>query len=194
MRLTFLAVAATPGLRRGVFPKDEPLDARGHEATRACAPHLPRAEVYWTSPAACATQSAAALGLAATPVEALRECDYGAWAGAELRDIAARYPADYSAWLRDPAVAPHGGESVADLIERAGAWLARLAIAPSAPDVLAITHVSVVRAAVVHARALPAASYGELAVTPLTLTALRREPAGWIVRFVSATPGSELDP
>ena len=41
-----------------------------------------------------------------------------------LKDVADREPEAFAAWLGDPAAAPHGGESLAALIERAGGWLA----------------------------------------------------------------------
>jgi broad specificity phosphatase PhoE len=188
VRLTFLCVAATPGLRRGVFPADEQLDERGLVATRAYASRLPPASLYWMSPAAVARQSAEALDLTASPVTALRECDYGKWAGVDLHEIGAQQAGAYSAWLSDPATSPPGGESIVDVIGRVGGWLDGLT--PSSEDALAITHASVVRAAIVHARALPASAYARTGVAPLTLTAMRRGPVGWTVESIPATPGA----
>ncbi len=185
MRLTFLCVAATPGLRRGVFPADERLDERGLAATRECAKRLPRTAACWTSPAASAAETVAALGATARSAEALRECDYGQWVGLDLRAVSTRHPNDYAAWLADPEAAPHGGESFGHVIGRVGTWLD--ALAPTPEETLAVTHASVIRAAVIHARALPFTEYARISVAPLTLTAMRRDGGAWIVESVSVS-------
>ena len=71
----------------------------------------------WTSPAARARQTAEALGLAADVEPALRGCDHGRWTGCSLAEAqAADGEAALLAWLGDPAAAPHGGESFADVL------------------------------------------------------------------------------
>jgi broad specificity phosphatase PhoE len=48
---------------------------------------LRRADWYWTSPALCARQTAAALACGPALDPDLRDCDYGRWAGRRLRDV-----------------------------------------------------------------------------------------------------------
>ena len=82
------------------------------------------ADCCWTGAELRARQTAEALGLSASVQPMLRECDYGRWAGKSLNKIAAHEPAAVDAWLNDPAAAPHGGESILDLIRRVANWLA----------------------------------------------------------------------
>ncbi len=178
MRLIMLCAAAPPGLRRGIFPCDEPLDALGLNEIALRAPSLPSTETVWTSPTPCATQTASALGWHATAVEALRECSYGMWAGHKLRDIEAADPQAYAAWLDDPAAAPHGGESIDALAARVKEWLDSWKPA-GAMTALAVAPASAIRAALLHARGAASSSYKRIDIAPLTLTAFERNNDGW---------------
>jgi broad specificity phosphatase PhoE len=93
--------------------------------------------------------TAAHLGGEADPVPELRECDFGAWTGRTLVDVAFENPGALEAWLRDPHAAPHGGESLAQLINRIG----RVLDDHPWPDGRSVAVVSplVARAAAVHA-------------------------------------------
>ena len=105
IRLTLISHGATAALRRAAFPGDEPLDARGTAAAAALAGAIGSAERVLVGPALRARQTAVALELPATIDEGLRDLDYGRWAGATLKEIAAREPAAVAAWLGDPAAA-----------------------------------------------------------------------------------------
>ncbi|NEB85748.1 histidine phosphatase family protein, partial [Streptomyces anulatus] len=102
--------------------------------------------------------------------------------GRRLDDVAAAEPARMSAWLGDPSAAPHGGESLRDLVGRIGGWLDSLG-GPDAPGtaVLAVAEAAVVRAAVVHGLRLPAEAFWRLDVAPLTLTELSGRSGRWNV-------------
>ena len=89
---------------------------RGTAAAAALAGSIGSADRVLVSPALRARQTAVALELPATIDELLRDVDYGRWAGATLKEIAAREPAAVAAWLGDPAAAPHGGEPLAALL------------------------------------------------------------------------------
>ena len=101
---------------------------------------------------------------------ALRDCDYGRWRGLASKDVAEREPDGFAAWLGDPAAAPHGGESLAALIERIGAWLTQSLARESAT--LAVTHASVVRAAIVNALGAGSSAFARIDVAPLSLARL----------------------
>ena len=75
--------------RAAAFPVDEPLDERGRAAAAALAGALPsRCEVL-CSPALRCRETAAAAGLdARASSRALAECDFGAWGGRTLEDVA----------------------------------------------------------------------------------------------------------
>ena len=66
-------------------------------------------------------QTAELLGLAAETDSRLADLDCGRWRGDALDGVE---PAELAVWLTDPQRAPHGGESVVDLIDP-GAGLAR---------------------------------------------------------------------
>ena len=100
-------------------------------------------------PGARGPRDGAALGFDAVVELALRDCDYGRWRGLASKDVAQREPDAFAAWLGNPASAPHGGELIAALIERVGAWLTQSLAHENAT--LAVTHASVVRAAIVNA-------------------------------------------
>ncbi|MET9885251.1 histidine phosphatase family protein [Streptomyces sp. NPDC006430] len=107
--------------------------------------------------------------------EGLRGPDAGQWAGRTLDEVSAEDPAAVQRWLTDPDYAPPGGESVAALIARVGAALAGLA----AGTHRAVVEQAVVRAAVVHALELPAATFWRLDVRPDTVTTLTGRLGRW---------------
>ncbi|MGH6797765.1 MAG: histidine phosphatase family protein, partial [Roseiarcus sp.] len=130
-----------------------------------------------TAPARAAHETAAALGLDADIETALQDCDYGRWRGLSLADVAVREPDGFAAWLGDPDAAPHGGESLAALIERAGVWLAQSLARDGAT--LAVTHASVVRAAIVNALSAPFSAFWRIDVAPLSLVRLSGRDGRW---------------
>ncbi len=142
-------MGASAATRAARFPDDEGLEASAVGAIEALRGKLrPYAQVL-TAPARAARETAQALGFNAEVEIALRDCDYGRWRGLASKDVAEREPDGFAAWLGDPAAAPHGGESLAALIERVGAWLTQSLARESAT--LAVTHASIVRAAIVNA-------------------------------------------
>lgn len=161
-RLDLIAHGASAATRAAQFPDDDALEAFRGRRTRS-APRLAaalRSRVYRARPRRPARETAAALGRNAKVEAALGDCDYGRWRGLALKDDRPREPDGFAAWLGDPVAAPHGGESLAALLERAGAWLAELLARDGAT--IAVTHASVARAAIVGAlsAAIPRSSGG----------------------------------
>jgi broad specificity phosphatase PhoE len=180
LRLTLLCHAFTDAVRRAVFPGDEPLDGRAAAQAAAAVGVLGAFDNVWTSPALRARQTAAALRLSAQDDPALRDCDFGRWTGLRLTDLETREPDAVAAWISNPAAAPHGGESILDILRRVGAWL----------DVrreehgrgIAVTHPAVIRAAVIHVLGAPPQSFWRIDVEPLSITDLRRNGDRWTLR------------
>lgn len=188
--------AANAAQRSGTFPHapqessgdvGETLDARAIEALAAwrerwharLAGDGHRAPRVLTSPAAIARASARAAGFEAMSDAALADAAYGAWQGQRLTDLAREAPEALAAWTRDPGFRPPGGgESFNDLRTRVGVWLD--ALPESEPGVLAFTHASVIRAAILHALGTPSASFRSVEIAPLSVTALRRAQHGWV--------------
>jgi broad specificity phosphatase PhoE len=176
-RLDLLAHGASAATRATRFPDDEPLEASAVSALEALRGRLrPYAEVL-TSPARAARETAAALGLDAEVEAVLRDCDYGRWRGLASKDVAEREPDEFATWLADPAAAPHGGESFAALIERIGAWLTQALTREGAT--LAVTHASVVRAAIVNALGAGSSAFARIDVAPLSLARLSGHGQRW---------------
>jgi broad specificity phosphatase PhoE len=175
--LTLICHASTAAVREAAFPLDEPLDPAAHAKAVALASTIRRVDTAWTSPASCARQTAAALGLAATIDTALRDIDCGDWAGRSLADIEAEFPAAVAAWLTDSTAAPHGGESIADLLHRMTPWLA--SVGKGDGRVIAVTHAAVIRAIILLALDANPIAFWRIDVAPLCRVRLRGNAGRW---------------
>ena len=122
-RLDLLAHGASEATRAARFPDDEKLEASAVRALQALRGRLRPYAHQLTAPARAARETAQALGFEGEVETALRDCDCGRWRGLSSKGVAEREPDAFAAWLGDPGVAPHGGESFAALIERVGGWL-----------------------------------------------------------------------
>jgi broad specificity phosphatase PhoE len=192
-RLILVRHAPTAVTRAAGFPVDEELDAPARAAAATLAATLrewdvpPGADVV-VSPARRCRQTAAAAGLDRVHVEpAVAECDFGAWAGRTLADLHAEAPDATLRWMTEPAAAPHGGESLTDVLARVGGWLDAQAQAEG--TAVAVTHGGVVKAAVVHALGAPPAAFWRVAVAPLSLTELHAHDGRWTVVRLAWTAG-----
>jgi broad specificity phosphatase PhoE len=181
-RLLLISHPATAAQRKGTFPADDPLDARAIDeasAFRASHAGLPAADVVLVSPALCALETANALGFAATVAPALADVDVGRWRGRRLLEVANQEPEALAAWTREPSAAPHGGESFDALVLRVGSWLDASANFARHDTVIAITHASVIRAALIHVLQAPSASFTRFEIPPLSIVELQRGERGW---------------
>jgi broad specificity phosphatase PhoE len=176
-RLDLLAHGATAATRAARFPDDEPLEPSALGAVEALRGRLRLYPQVLTASARAARETAHALGFDAEAEPALRDCDYGRWRGLASKDVAEREANAFAAWLGDPAAAPHGGESLAILIERIGAWLAQALAREGAT--LAVTHAAVVRAAIVHALGASPSAFARIDVAPLSLARLSGHAGRW---------------
>ena len=180
--LRLLCHAATPATRASGFPADEPLEPRARDKLAAGTWSLP-ADRAWTSPALRASQTAEALGLDAAAEPALRECDYGRWAGRSFEAVQAEAPEAVAEWMGDPGAAPHGGESLLDVMARVGAWLDAQGGTPG--HVVAVTHASVIRAAILHAIEAGPRSFWRIDVAPLCLVKLSGHAGRWTLGSIA---------
>jgi broad specificity phosphatase PhoE len=123
---------------------DPALDELGQRQAAALAAVLPRATRVISSPLQRTRQTAAAFGSPVEIDERWIELDYGDLDGTPLRDV----PADvWAAWREDPSLSPGGGESLVDVGRRVRAACADLAEEAARQDVVVVTHVSPVKAA-----------------------------------------------
>ena len=121
VRLTLVSHAMTDAMAAGRFPTDEPLNAVGQRQLDAC-DRLRRQRIQRATagrrngpgrPPNCS-------GCRPAIEPRLADLDCGRWRGDVLGGV---LPADLAVWLTDPTRAPHGGESVVDLIDRVRGWL-----------------------------------------------------------------------
>jgi broad specificity phosphatase PhoE len=186
IRLLLISHASTAAMRAARFPADDPLDARGLAEAGAARARLsiPDDAAVFVSPAACARETASALGLSATVQQGLADVDYGLWRGRRLADLALEAPQELGAWTHDPDAAAHGGESFSQLVKRVGRWLDTLDDALSeesrkTQNVIAVTHAPVIRAAIVYALGASPAVFSRIEIAPLSTVELRRSQRGW---------------
>lgn len=127
-----------------------------------------------TSPLRRARETAEVVGAALrVPVDVaadLRELDFGAWEGCTFAEVRERWPAELDAWLADPAVAPPGGESVAETERRAVAAVQRLAAERTEQRLLLVAHVTPLKAVVRWAVGAPPQALHRFAVDPASLS------------------------
>lgn len=165
-RLTFLCASATATNRIGGFPAfDEPLDQAGARKAKDYRLRGPSPGLILTSPNRAAIETAAAIGLDAAIEPCLADLGFGDWSGRTLADVEALKPAALSQWLSDPTRATPGGEAMADLVIRVGAWLDRHA--GREQTLLVISHAAVIRAAIAHSLSIPVASAMFFDIAPL---------------------------
>ncbi|MFI5759102.1 histidine phosphatase family protein [Streptomyces sp. NPDC051569] len=164
------------------------LDPAGLRQAEAVRETFPRAAALYVSPSRRCRRTAEVLGLDASPLADLAPCAMGRWQGRTLDEVAAAEPQSVSAWLSDPASAPHGGESIRALHARVGHWLDALTTRPStagqAPDnpggrVIAVAEPDVIRAATVHALGAGPEAFWRVDVRPLSATELSGRNGRW---------------
>jgi broad specificity phosphatase PhoE len=178
-RFTLISHAATHAQRRAAFPLDEPLEEREIAKIAVLGWNAPRAQRILCGPELRVQQTAQALGLAATVALDLRDCDYGRWHGRELDELQSNDPEGIATWLADPVAAPHGGESIVNLIGRVGRWLDEQ---HDTGHTIAVTHPAVIRSAIVHALQAPAHAFWRIDIAPLSWADIRFNGRVWTLR------------
>ncbi|MGW6208054.1 histidine phosphatase family protein [Streptomyces sp. NPDC055089] len=183
VRVMLISPGMNAALREARFAGDAPLDDSGLRPALAAAAagSVPGADQWLRGPALRCHGTAEALGLRPDTEHALRDWDMGRWSGARLSEVSADEPDEVAAWLADPSAAPHGGESLLELCARVGAWLDS-PHGDGAVRVLGVVEPAVIRAAVVHALALPPQAFWRLDVAPLTVTELSGRSGRWNLR------------
>lgn len=132
--------------RRLLGRMDVPLDELGRRQAEALGkvPALRDAERVVASPLARARETAAALGSPVEVDERWSEIDYGSYDGVELAGAGQLFVE----WDRDIGYRPPGGESLADLGARVRGACDELWSEARGADVVVVSHVSPIKAAV----------------------------------------------
>ncbi|WP_446743340.1 histidine phosphatase family protein [Silvibacterium acidisoli] len=183
-RFTLITHAATEAQRHASFPLDEPI--LPGEIARMSGIHwgVSNSARVQAAPELRTGETAQLLGLEASVESLLRDCDYGHWRGLKMETIQSEDADGLLAWLTEPATAPHGGESIHQLLERVSCWMQQQC---AVNHTIAVTHPAVVRAALVCALELPAQSFWRFDIAPLTWTDLRLNGKVWTVRSVGCS-------
>src|SRR5579859_5454316 len=163
--------AATLLLRHGQTPMsvqkryagrtDVPLTETGLAQAAAAAKRLASAglDAIVASPLQRTVQTAEAVaavtGVAVVTDDGFRETDFGVWDGLTFAEVRERWPSELTAWLADPAVAPPGGESFADVSSRVEGALRRVLAGYQGQTVLIVSHVTPIKTLVAAALLAP---------------------------------------
>ncbi len=166
----------TDATAAGRFPTDEPLNSLGHRQADATV-ELGAIDAAYCGPEKRVRQTAELLGLSAVVEPQLADLDFGSWRGGVL---SAMPPADLAVWLTDPTRAPHGGESVVDLVNRVQRWMDSLA--STRGRLVAVTHPAVVRAAILVALDAPPKSFWRIDIAPMSRTVMHFRGQAWTLR------------
>lgn len=124
---------------------DPPLTPLGRRQAAALAQALSTPARVVASPLRRAQETAAAFGLPVETDHRWIELDYGALDGVPAASVGEDV---WEQWRADPTFVPAGGESLAALGERVRASCEELAPQASERDVVVVTHVSPIKAAV----------------------------------------------
>jgi broad specificity phosphatase PhoE len=145
-----------------------------------------RVASWFSGPEKACQVTTACLGGEAEPIPKLGECDFGTWTGRTLVDVALQDHRALEIWLRDPHAAPHGGESLADMIKRVARVLDDHPW-PQGRSVAVVTPL-VARAAAVHALGAPPQVIFHIDLAPLGRLLISRSDQIWRLRALTATP------
>ncbi len=162
----------------------------------ALAKRLPRPAHWACTPLSRTRRTAEAIFRAGYPTQTLEvipgliEQSMGDWHGTRHHELPAKLaePA-HPFWPLSGTERPPGGESMAEVISRAGTALEDLAARHRGEDLVIVSHGGTIRAALAHALGISATNALHLSVANLGLTRLEREPTGWRVVCVNELPG-----
>jgi broad specificity phosphatase PhoE len=191
-RISLVAHGTTRDLRAATFGGDDRLDDVGLRKAEELKGSLGKVDAAYVSPLLRARETAEALGLNATVDERLRETDFGGWTGLKFNQIMVRHPFKLMSWMKDPASAPHGGEAIPSVMQRVAAWISERG--KDSGHTVAVTHASVIRAAIVYVIESDLRSFWRIDIVPLSRTDLRTNGRRWVLRSMAPmTPASEAE-
>jgi probable phosphoglycerate mutase len=169
---------------------DPPLDAAGRKQASAVAAELAplsKTTRVISSPLR-RTRETAAIIARDGPVEIDErwvELDYGAFEGKPLLDITQE---EWDRWRSDPDFAPEGGETLRSLGQRVAEACTELLAAGIDDDVIVVTHVSPVKAALVWALDVGDHVTWRTYVAPGSITRIANRPHGPVLVAFNETP------
>ncbi len=143
------------------------LDDLGRAQAKALAAHIGPVDAIVSSPLRRTRETAAAWGSEVQTDDRWLELDYGDLDGTPTRDVD---PELWRSWRSDPEFAPPGGESLVALGRRVQAACTDLADLAVDRDVVVVTHVSPIKAAVAWALGVSDEVAWRMFVAPASVT------------------------
>lgn len=145
--LTLVRHGQSEANARGVMcgRSDPPLTETGRRQARALAAGLPRPTLLLSSPLARARETAALFGTDVACDHRWTEMDYGDLDG---QPMSALDGDGWRAWRSDPEHVPAGGESLVAVRARVAAACSELAAQAATGEVVVVSHVSPIKAAI----------------------------------------------
>lgn len=132
------------------------------------------------------------LGMPPNVVPNLDEWHVGQWDGRAYVDIKAEHPDLYKAWSSDPITnRPPGGESIADVCERAQKKLAEILTLHGGKKIALVTHAGIIRAIIVHALNMPVANFWRVNIPVASVTQIDFSANFATVQFMAYKPALE---
>lgn len=188
-RITMIAQGTSKGLRSASFGSTEGLDEVGRRHASLLVDVLPKIDRVLVSPGVAAGETAATLCLDAQVDERLRDCDYGRWQYLKFNQVLLREPRKLMSWIKNPETAPHGGETIPQVIERISAWMRDYSQLDG--HTVAVTHSAVIRAAIVHVLQAEPRSFWRVDVVPLAFADFRTNGRRWVLRSLAVPEPGE---
>jgi broad specificity phosphatase PhoE len=158
---------------------DPPLTDLGRRQAEALAVALPRPYRLLSSPLRRARDTAAAFGVEVEIDDRWIELDYGGLDGTPLASVTADM---WRRWRADCGFAPAGGESIRELGERVRESCEELASEARDHDVVVVSHVSPIKAAVAWALAVTDAVAWRMFVEDAAVARVAIGPYGPVLR------------
>lgn len=125
-----------------------------------------------------AAQAAVLLGLEVTVDHDLAEAGFGAWDGLTFDEVNRRWPEQLTAWLGRTDIAPPGGESMDEMVERARRARDGILARYPAETVLVVAHVNPIKTLVRLALDAPPAAIYRMAMAPASFSEIEYYPDG----------------
>lgn len=163
---------------------DPGLDALGRRQADALRGVVAGADRVVSSPLRRARETADALGLPVTVDERWVEIDYGTLDGTPLADVPS---ATWAAWRADIDFVPAGGESLAAVASRVSGAAHGLLDEARSRDIVVVTHVSPIKAAVAWALGAPDDVVWRMYCAPASVTEIGGTSAQPSVRSFNGT-------
>jgi broad specificity phosphatase PhoE len=173
------------------------LTDKGREEAKAIAQWLPgeQPEILVASPSVRARATAEAIGtmvkLPVEIVETLREWQVGEWEGRSYLEIKKAEPEVYRAWSKDPIRnAPPGGESIAQLCERALVDMDAVRQQYGGKRVAFVSHAELIRALIVNALGMPIDNFWRLNIPTASVSKLDLSSNFATLQYMALTPAT----